>query len=267
MQHEELSSTSGIPSSLSWTKEDYDKAVSDLEEHGQRGEFGITANCLFNTLKSFHCVGQFPFDALHDFLEKAGPADALSILKAFISDGKFTLAEYNAVLRDTRLVGYESSNRPPPIKPHNEKLPGSALAVALHIRIMPFILWRLGITEEEENDLLDLLFILHKINEYIQADKLSSVDSQKFQDLLVDFFAKRSLCCEKYHTFLNIVPKYHFMVHYPNLMDNFGPLNVYWTARGEGKHRTYVNFVESAKNFINVTKTLAEKNQRQLATR
>jgi hypothetical protein len=44
-------------------------------------------------------------------------------------------------------------------------------------------------------------------------------------------------------------------------------LNGVWTARPEGKHRVFVNFSESAKNFINLPKTLARKNQSQLASR
>jgi hypothetical protein len=74
---------------------------------------------------------------MHDFLEKTGPCDALSITKALIGKQTFILEQYNVALRNLRLNGYEATNRPPPIKAHHEKLPGSALAVAQHIRL-PF---------------------------------------------------------------------------------------------------------------------------------
>lgn len=202
---------------------------------------------------------------MHDFLERTGPSDALSITKALVSEGTFTLEQYNVVLRNMCLKGYEATNRPPPIKAHHEKLPGCALAVAQHIRLQPWIYRQLGVTGG--GNLLDLLFILHKINEYVMADKISTADPQKFQDLLVDYHEKRKLCRDEFPTFTPIVPKHHFMVHYPALMRSFGPCNLYWTARGEAKHRVYVNFAESAKNFINITKTLAIKNQAQLASR
>jgi hypothetical protein len=202
---------------------------------------------------------------MHDFLERAGPCDALSITKALVGQGSFTLEQYNGILTNLSLKGYEATSRPPPIKAHHEKLPGCALAVAQHIRLQPWIYHLLGVTEQ--GSLLDLLYIIHKINEYVQADKLSTADPHKFQDLLVDYFEKRKQCSDQFDTFVKIVPKNHFMVHYPALMRNFGPCNLYWTARGEAKHRTYVNFTESAKNFINITKTLAVKNQAQLASR
>jgi len=169
------------------------------------------------------------------------------------------------VLRNIPLKGYEGRNRPPPIKLHNEKLPGGALAVAQHIRLQPYIYHLLGLSEG--GDLLELHSILHKINEYVQADKISTADPQKFQDLLVDYFEKRKNCSEEFPTFTKLVPKSHFMEHYPDLMTKFGPFNLYWTARGEAKHRTFVNFAESAKNFINITRTFAVKNQAQLASR
>ncbi len=50
-------------------------------------------------------------------------------------------------------------------------------------------------------------------------------------------------------------------------MRAFGPLTTIWTARFESKHRDYVNFAQSAKNFKNILKTLAVKNQKKLASR
>lgn len=269
-QFEELQDISGVPSAPALTREDYDRAVQNLEQpevESQPREFKVRAPCVFNSLDSFHCIGQFPFDAMHDFLEKVASADALSVLFGLSQQGYFTLDQYNAALMDLRLEGYENADRPPLVKVKSEKLPGTALEVALHVRVMPLLLFRLGITESEDNVLLDLLFMLHKMNEFIQADSLSKADPGKFEDLMVDFFEKRQTCAEECTSFKKIVPKFHFMEHYGDQMRNFGPMNGYWTARLEGKHRTYVNFSESAKNFINLTKTLARKNQNQLLSR
>jgi hypothetical protein len=72
-QYDELQDISGIPTAFPWTKEDYDEAVQNLllsQGAQKHGEFGITSPCVLNSLKSFHCVGQFPLDPLHDVLEK-----------------------------------------------------------------------------------------------------------------------------------------------------------------------------------------------------
>ena len=41
----------------------------------------------------------------------------------------------------------------------------------------------------------------------------------------------------------------------------FGPVMAYWTGRFESKHRVAKSTAESSKNVINVTKTIAEKQQ------
>ena len=41
----------------------------------------------------------------------------------------------------------------------------------------------------------------------------------------------------------------------------FGPVMAYWTGRFESKHRVAKSTAEAAKNVINVTKTIAEKQQ------
>jgi hypothetical protein len=148
-----------------------------------------------------------------------------------------------------------------------DKLPGTALAVAFHIRIMPYILFRLGVDGSEPSELVDLLLIIHKLNEYLQADSINLGDTDRFEDLIVSFFEKRQVCAEQYPQFKRMTPKYHFLEHYKDQMLSFGPLNSYWTARAEAKHRIFVNFAESAKNFINITKTLAIKNQKLLVAR
>lgn len=78
-------------------------------------------------------MGQFPLDIMHDFWEKIAPYDALSVLRVLISQGKFTLVQYNRALCDLKLGNYETSDRPPQVKATSEKLPGKAMAVCLHI--------------------------------------------------------------------------------------------------------------------------------------
>lgn len=280
MQHQDLQQISGVPSAAPWTKEEYDQAVENVgacdinqkqaaTSEKRKANFGVSHKCAFNSLKSFHCVGQFPFDALHDILEKTVAFDGASIVKALVKSGVFSLAEYNRILSNLCLEGYENSDRPPQIKEPCNKLPGKALAVALQFRLMPYILQQLRSESwmAEHMDLWNLLLMLHKLNEYIQADCLSFADPGNFEELWISYLECRKLCQEKYSTFINITPRFHFIDHYKQQMENFGPLNCVWTARPEGKHRVFVNISEKAKNFINLPKTLAVKNQKTLAFR
>ena len=173
------------------------------------------------------------------------------------------------MMRKSCLQGYEVRDRPRIVKPRSEKLPGKALSVSLHIRLMPYVIWRLlGEPEEKvDNELLDLLGILHSsLNDFLHADKVNFADIRNLEDLVVNFFKKRKICSTKF-MFQQLMPKYHFLEHYPSEIRRFGPLNGYWAARCESKHREFVNWAESAKNFINLPKTLAVKHQRLLVSR
>jgi hypothetical protein len=209
-QHKDLQQISGCPKVARWTREEYDAAVENLEP-GVRGEFGLNSGCIFNQLQSFHCIGQIPTDVMHDFCEKVASHDAMSILKVLVSSGLFTFEEYNKVLREVKLGDYEASDRPKTVNPKSTFIPGKAMAVALHLRLMPYFLWRILRGNVIHSDVIDLLVILARILEYIMADKLTLTDIENFEDLVVDFFEKRAICAEQYTTFCNMTPKYHHL--------------------------------------------------------
>lgn len=210
LEKDDVGTISGVPTARPWTREEYDEGVKVLEL-GEVGKFGLKSTCLFNKLKAFHCVGQLPLDPMHDYMEKVGACDAMSVLKALVSSDKFTWNDYNSVLTSMKLGDYESSDRPPAVKPTKDKLPGKAMAVSLHIRLMPFIVWRLLKGDVEDSDIIDLLVMLNRINEFLLADFIHLVDIDHFQHLLVDFFAKRAICAEQFPVFVQMTPKYHYL--------------------------------------------------------
>ena len=60
----------------------------------------------------------------------------------------------------------------------------------------------------------------------------------------------------------NLLPKHHFMTHYPRCIRNIGPILHTWCMRYEAKHNF---FKTQLKSFKNITKTLAKKHQRYMA--
>lgn len=60
----------------------------------------------------------------------------------------------------------------------------------------------------------------------------------------------------------NLIPKHHFMIHYPSSIRKIGPLLYTWCMRFEAKHKL---FKDCFKNFKNITKSLAKKHQMAIA--
>ena len=72
---------------------------------------------------------------------------------------------------------------------------------------------------------------------------------------------------EKYpDCFINPRPKTHYLSHYPAAYEKYGPPVATWTARYEAKHRIAKSLAHSAKNYVNISKTLAERQQKRHAS-
>jgi hypothetical protein len=208
-----------------------------------------------------------PFDLMHDWLEKVAPVDCQTIITAFTNSGKFTLEAYNQALSSIRLENYEVCDRPFPVQEGDKKLSGKALSVALHVRLMPIVICSIA-ELEEECELVQFLINIHTINEVLMADCFSPEDAHKLQGLVVQYFSLRQACSDKLPSvFTKHTPKYHYLEHYAAQILMFGPCTSVWVARYESRHRDFVNWCESSKNFINILKTLCNKNQKKLASR
>ena len=261
-QYSDLPTITGIPKAPAWTQEEYDK----IFEGDRETDFGLKERCVFNDLESFHAVGQFPLDPMHDFLEKVAASDAHDIIESLAATGKLSVPAYNDLLANLRLEDYESSDRPLPISLKSKQLGGKAMSIAVHVRLMPFLVSRI-VEDDADPDLLDLLFMLSKLNEYMLADSFTIADSVLFEELVIDYLETRKLCKEKYPDFHKNTPKMHFLEHYAQQLLDYGPFHCTGTARCESRHRDFVNFAESSKNFINIVKTLGTKNQKKMASR
>ena len=62
-----------------------------------------------------------------------------------------------------------------------------------------------------------------------------------------------------------LIPKHHFLEHYPQLIKAFGPLVSLWTMRFEAKHSFFKRVVRHTHSFRNILLSLAVKHQLMLA--
>lgn len=265
IRREDLIDIHGIPKKPEWTEEVYDDICDKLEKGDRTDSYGLRERCLLNELEAFHAVNQMPFDCLHDFFERVAQFDGQSIIMAFVKSRAFSLQSYNEALKAVNISSCEA--KPMPVMPKAKKLAGKAMSIVAHVRVMPVAISMIGNLENVDKDVVALLCLLHKLNEFMQMEVVAPCDAASLQELLVEFFSKRRDCVRTYGTlFGNITSKYHFLEHYAEQLHTFGPFKRVWTGRMESKHRDFVNYLESSKNFINVPQTLAVKHQKRLAS-
>ena len=56
-----------------------------------------------------------------------------------------------------------------------------------------------------------------------------------------------------------IIPKEHFLIHYPTMIKKFGPPKLYWTMRFESKHSYYKRVNTANHNHVNLLYSLANR--------
>lgn len=62
-----------------------------------------------------------------------------------------------------------------------------------------------------------------------------------------------------------LIPKHHFLEHYPQLIKAFGSVVALWMMRFEAKHRFFKEIVRHTRCFRNILKSFAVKHQFMLA--
>lgn len=64
-----------------------------------------------------------------------------------------------------------------------------------------------------------------------------------------------------------LLPKHHFMVHYPTVLRKMGPLSHIWAMRYEAKHAFFTQLAPTLKCYKNICKTLATRHQQFMSNK
>ena len=246
-----------------------DEDQSDIEETSQNTlKFGLRWRCPLNKLSSFHATHSFPADSLHDILEGVVAEDVLGCLRILIKRKLFSQDDYNHALSRHQYKDYEASDRPEKIDIKKKKLRGKAMSLVCHLRNIGMILSSLNLGDGIFSDrVFRILMSLVSIVERILAPALRKYEIVSLEEDIIEYLNERKKIYEEVPKGLNKPkPKMHFMSHYGENIAKFGPTGATWTARYESKHRVGKSIATSGKNFKNIAKTLAERQQYRQAS-
>lgn len=102
-----------------------------------------------------------------------------------------------------------------------------------------------------------LISLLQEIVALICAYDISPNQIAYLRILIEDYLYHR----KEFFPTCPLRPKHHFLLHYPHLIVDCGPLIWLWTLRFESKHSFFKRSITNSKKFKNVTGSLAEKHQ------
>ncbi|XP_071786527.1 uncharacterized protein [Asterias amurensis] len=222
---------------------------------------GVKRNSELNQLESFHVCQNYTPDVMHDFLEGIIPLEFNLVIGLLIQEGCFSLQELNDRISSFSYGFVDKKNKPSPIKPSALMNPSSpsgqkAAQMSCLARYFPLII---GDLVDDSCDVWELFLMLMDIYKIVMSPYISRAGIHMLRALIRDHHQLFLELFEDRH----LIPKQHFLVHYPRLIEVLGPIVQYSSIRKEGKHKPFKRWARACNNFKNIAKTVAERHQRQ----
>lgn len=218
--------------------------------------FGVKRKCLLNSLLYFNTANNFAVDLMHDVLEGVGQFE-MKLLLQFLQENYITAEQLDRRIHAFDYGYNQQRNRPPGVKllDGSNDLGLNAIQSWCLLRNLPLIF---GDLIERENKHWELLILLLQIVNILFSPVVSEGMTVYLKHLISDH---HKLFKQLFPT-VNLLPKHHFMLHYPRSIRKIGPLVHFWCMRYEAKHNF---FKKQVKSFKNITLTLARKHQSCMA--
>ena len=120
-------------------------------------------------------------------------------------------------------------------------------------RLLPVIL---SDVVEVFEDIWELYLLLSEIMELVFAPRIERFMLSHLNSLIEKFYSLFASRAPEY-----ITPKFHYLLHYPRLILQYGPLQNLWCMRFESFHRKLKKVAKQCPNFKNVALTVASRVQ------
>lgn len=226
------------------------------EDPTTKSLYGVTGPCAFSELPNFSVTNAFPPDVMHDFLEGVVPHVLKLVLKALHNKKVVSVQEVSNAIAHFPFGQNDSSHKPRPISERllsDGQIIGKAVEKWTLLRTIPLIIGN-KISKGDKN--WQLILCLKNIAEILLAPTISIHWISPLAQLITSFLTVfKNLFPD------SITPKLHFLVHYPRLIEDFGPPRAHWCMRFEAKHRYFKKVSQVVCNFKNICSSLAKRNQ------
>ena len=188
---------------------------------------GIKENCVWNKIQGFHVTKNTSFDIMHDLLEGVCRYDMAAVINYFVKDVKlFSINCLNSRIQLFDFCVIEDSNKPPTITNVHLKKKYLIMSASEMLCLVRYFSVIIGDLVNEDNEVWQFYLLLRQI--------IDLVTSRSFQTKCVTLL--RTLISEHNEMYINLFkeilkPKFHHLVHYPNIISNFGPPIHFWSMR------------------------------------
>lgn len=215
--------------------------------------FGINRLSKLEEVPGFSVINGLPHDMMHDLFEGIVPYELKLLLCHCVHQKYFTIDDLNE-----RINAYDfGTNKPALIDVRLITTPAKIRQSASQMMALTQELTLLiGDKVPEDDQNWHSFLVLLKICN-IAVSPVCTYDTIAYLRVLVEeklYFFKQLYPTEK------LLPKHHYMVHYPSQMMRLGPLINSWNMRQEAK-LSFIKRLSRKSNYKNVCKTVAKRHQ------
>ncbi len=243
------------------SKEMHEMHVRSAQENGQAC-YGVKRKCVFSSyLSHFNVCTGYPPDVAHDIFEGILPVELAHCLNLLISKKYFTLDKLNESIQKFPYKWTDKSNRPHAIPRTfmlKKSIGGNAHENWSLLRLLPLLIGHLVPPDEPS---WQVILDLKDIVELVVAPVHTTQSIAFLEAKICDHRAR----LREVFPGLNLLPKHHFVEHYPQMIRFFGPLVGLWTMRFEAKHSFFKQVVRHTRCFKNILLSMAVKHQFMIA--
>ena len=222
--------------------------------------YGVVRRSILLDVNSYYMFeGGLPHDIMHDLYEGVVQYEMKLLLTYLVDKNLLTIQEFNKRLINFDYGYSEVADKPTPItranfKSGDKKLRQGASQCMLLARILPLLLVDCF---DDDDPYWECYLCLIKISNICLSPMLT-----------MNMCATLKVLIEEHHTRFRevypeetIIPKMHYMCHYPEQILQVGPLTNSWTMRHEGRLHVLKQAAHLG-NYKNITLTLCRRQQR-----
>lgn len=223
--------------------------------------YGVTGESCLSSPSLFDVTQGLPPDIMHDVHEGVISFILKHVVGAIVSSGFFTLEQLNERLAKFSFqAGDKKSKLPPSSRAAvfgKTPIKGSAAEKLCFFRFFSFLV---GDKVPIDNPTYKVYLQLRAIVDIILAPQVSKGAAAYLKVCIEDFY----VAFKKTFPNVNIIPKMHYIIHYPSLLLSYGPLSRLSCMRFEAKHQFFKSLSRKMRNFKSISATLCRRHQMHL---
>lgn len=157
------------------------------------------------------------------------------------------------MVRDYNYGILDKRNKPSVVKTGRKNVGQNASQSYCLMKYLPFIFWKFkDKLIHEWTTMCQLLQIMTTV----YSIEISEDDVKQLEELIESHLNRLATV-----HLLTLIFKHHLLTHYPNCIRRSGPVKHGWMMRYEAKHKNFTDHAHNLNNFMNITKSLALRNQ------